>query len=238
MAPDSYRILKVYGDSMIRKIVKVAAFCMCFSLLFGCAKGNKSRKQNEKVFSAMSQDRKRAYVADYLKERYGIETTILSVEKRQINSFSSEEDFFAIAKYNGTERIYCWISDEGVIADSKFVNDATDSINALFKQKIGNRLSAYKIDCKSTLHTPAKQTWDQDSVEEMLAYDDISTSVRIFVEKSEKETATNAVDNKFNNIFAFTTGSCYIYFVDNLEEVDTSPEKLVNYDLKFEFEKS
>lgn len=231
------------GDIMKKKLLSVVLILMCFSWLIGlsgCEKKtgvHSSEQHSSAPFATYTQEEKINYVVDYLKTQYGLTTEISEIKKRQVNSFSSEEMYYAIAKYNENSRIYCWISDNGKISDSKFINDLQIPVNRLFSEKISDKLNDCQVICSCTLNSPTEKTWTEDRVVQMLSTEDISVSVRIFVNNNEKEKAEVLVSNAFDGAFSFATGRCYIYFTESTETDFISGVDLTNYDLNFEFKK-
>lgn len=210
---------------------------MCFILIIatcGCGKGlygqySEQHNQYSVSFANYSQKEKINYIVDYLETQYGLTAEISEVIKRQINSFSSEDMYYAIAKYDENSRIYCWVNDEGEVWDSKFINDLQMPVNRLFTEKISGKLNDFKIVCSCTLNSPSKKKWTESQIQQMLSSEDISVNLRIFVAADEKERAESQVDNAFGGAFSFASGKCYIYFVENTESIDQI--NLLNHDL-------
>lgn len=230
------------GDFMKTKFARMAVAFMCFSLFLGicgCRKPTEdpAPTQDSVQFARFSQDERVNFVGEYLKMQYGLETDISEVKKRHINSFSSEEMYYAIAKCEDGSRIYCWVSENGTILDSKFINDLQDPINRLFAEKVSNKLNNYRVICNCTLNSPPSNIWHENQIEQMLSSEDISVSVRIFVEHDEKKVVEELVDDAFDESFSFASGSCYVYFVESTEADVVSNIDLTNYDLSFAFKK-
>lgn len=223
---------------MKARILKAVLFCMCISFLLnicGCRTATGGDKKEEGLkFSQFSQVEKIEYVSGYIKDQYNIEVEISEVIKRQVSSMQSEEYYYAIAKCDDTSRIYCWIDDQGKITDSKFINDMSDQIHQLFEKKTAEYLNSYKLMCSCTLNTPTEKKWDETKIEKMIAEEDITTVIRIFVSNNEKEKATQWADNNFNSTFDFAKGICYIYFVDDIEKVDMYNYDLTDFDMNLE----
>lgn len=226
------------GNVMKTKFVRVAVVLMCFSLFTGiCGCRKTTQKQDSVQFASLSQNQRINFVEEYLKAKYGLETDISEVEKKHINAFSSEQMYYAIAKCEDGARIYCWVDEKGAISDSKFLNDLQEPINRLFAEKISDKLTKYQVVCSCTLRAPASAVWQEDQIEQMLSGEDISVSVRIFVEHSEKTQAEELVKNRFDGLFSFASGNCYVYFVESAQADVISNTDLTKYDRSFAFEK-
>lgn len=230
------------GDVMKTKFVRTVLVFMCFSLFLGiggCGKktDNSVSTQDSDNFAKFTQEERIHFVEEYLKTQYGLETAISDVKKRQINSFSSEEMYYAIAKCEDDSRIFCWVDENGKISDSKFINDLQNPINSLFAEKVSKKLNNYQVICNCTLNSPTDKIWSKNQLEQMLSSEDISISVRIFVEHDEKKVVEDLVNEAFDDAFSFATGNCYIYFVESAETITVSDIDLTNYDLHFEFKK-
>ena len=226
------------GNSMKRKFARMAVVFMCFSLFSGiCGCRKSAQKQDGIRFASFSQDQRINFVEQHLKTQYGLETDIAEVNKKQINAFQSEQLYYAIAKCEDGSRIYCWVDENGAISDSKFLNDLQEPINRLFADKISDKLSKCQVVCSCTLRAPASAVWQEDQIEQMLSGEDISVSVRIFVEHSEKTQAEELVKNRFDGLFSFASGNCYVYFVETAQADVISNTDLTKYDRSFAFEK-
>jgi len=207
---------------------------MCLSFLgefCACKKGN-----NTFNFAKFAQEERISYVKEYLMKEYGISAEISEVKKRQINSFSSEEMYYAIARCEDESRIYCWINDNGQIFDSKFLVDLEEDINQLFVNIISKKIENFSALCRCTLNSPTEKVWTSENIEQMLIEEDISVSIRIFVTETEKDIVERLVDNSFDGAFSFASGACYIYFVNDIKSIEDNNIDLTKYGLFFKLE--
>lgn len=203
-----------------------------------CGTDNRNTGDNSMAFSHMTQAEKKEYVQDYLKDTYGLNSEITAdINKREINSFSSEEQYYAIAKLEDNRRVYCWISDEGNVSDSCFVLNLQSDIEKLFEDIIDDTIPEFKISCVTTLNYPTKKTYDSSSVFTMLNTEPVTTSVRIFLDVSNKALIQEEISNQFDGKLNFTNGCIYIYYVDDLNNFDINDTDLTKFDTSFEFKK-
>lgn len=207
-------------------------------IITSCGTDNRNMGDNSMVFSHMTQVEKKEYVRDYLKNTYGFNSEITAdIDKREINSFSSEEQYYAIAKAEDNRRVYCWINDAGKISDSYFVLNMQDDIENLFKDIIDDTVSDFKISCVTTLNYPTEKTYDSSSVFTMLSTEPVTTSVRIFIESSDKDLIQKGIPNIVDKKLNFTDGCIYIYYVDDLNNFDINDTDLTKFDTSFDFKK-
>ena len=222
------------------KFVSMLLVFVVLLIATSCGENTKSTGDNDMIFSHMTQAEKKEYVKEYLKEAYGITAEITAdISKRPINSFSSEEQYYAIAKLEDNRRIYCWITDDGRISDSSFVLNMQRDIDKIFEDIINDTISDFKISCITTLDYPTENTYDSDptSVFTMLNTESVTTSVRIFLDKSHKDLAQDAISNCFAGKLNFTDGCVYIYYVDDLSNFDVNDFDLSKFNTSFEFKK-
>lgn len=203
-----------------------------------CGTIEENTGDHDMVFSKMTQEQKKDYVQDYLKNAYGLNSEIVNdIKKREINSFSSEEQYYAIAKLEDNKRVYCWVGDDGQILDSYFVLKMEKDIEKVFEDIVSDSISNFKISCITTLNHPTDQSYPSDSVVSMLRTEDVTTSVRVFLDSSDRPVADQAISNRFDGKLDFTNGCLYVYYVDNLNEFDIGSADLTGFDASFEFKK-
>lgn len=224
------------------KIVKVVLVSVCLSLLLslvGCGEGVEDLNSHSETnqIAKLTQEERKEYVKQFLYKKYGIEAVISDVKKRQINAFSSEENYFAIATCSDGTWIDCWVSENGQVWDSKFINDLQSSINEVFANLLSDQLENYQVYCGCTLNSPTNNTWSEDMVEQMLLAEDISVSVRIFVDLKEKDKVIRLAESSFEDMFTFASGNGYIFFVDSIEDLALDEMDLTKYDISFSLKK-
>ena len=216
------------------KRLKRALFVVCCLLLLGCARKNDDSKLEKEMmnFAKFSQEQRKSYIARYLKEQYDITATISDVDRRPINSFTSEENYFALATCEDNTIIYCWVSNEGVVWDSKFVNDLSEDINQMFKTRLEKVLDDYKVYCECRLKSPTEKKWSANELESMLKEEDIEISIHIFMDESESDQPIGLLETELSNQMQGMSGNGYIYFVENIENINPSncdPTKCDHY---------
>lgn len=223
----------------LRKYILVVLTMFVLLTITSCGTANRNTRDNNMTFSQMAQTEKKEYVQDYLRDTYGFNSEITAdIKKREINSFSNEEQYYAIAKTQDNERVYCWISDDGKISDSYFVLNMQDDIENFFADIIDDTIEDFKISCVTTLNYPTEKTYDPGSVFIMLSTEPVTTSVRIFVDGSDKDLIQKEIPSIVDEKLNFTDGCIYIYYVDNLMDFDFKDIDLASYDESFVFKKS
>ena len=199
---------------------------------------DKNTKEDGMIFSHMTQVQKKEYVQNYIKNTYGLSSEISAdIKKREINAFSSEDHYYAIAKLEDNRRLYCWISNAGKISDSYFVLNMQNNIEKTFEDIINDTILNFKIRCVTTLNSPTDKSYDSDSVFAMLNTESVTTSVRIFLDISNKTVVEKMISNQFDGKLNFTNGCIYIYFVDDLISFDINDTDLTKFDMSFNFKK-
>lgn len=222
----------------VKKYILIVLAMFVLLTITSCGTENRNTGDNNMTFSQMAQSEKKEYVQDYLRDTYGFKSEITAdIKKREINSFSSEEQYYAIAKAEDNRRVYCWISDAGKISDSYFVLNMQDDIENLFKDIIDDTVSNFEISCVTTLNYPTEKTYDSSSVFTMLSTEPVTTSIRVFIEGSDKDLIQKEISNIVGEKLNFTDGCIYIYYVDNLMDFDIKDIDLANYDTSFDFKK-
>lgn len=71
----------------------------------------------------------------------------------------------------------------------------------------------------------------------MLSAELVTTSVRIFIENSNKDLIQNQIPDVADKKLNFTDGCIYIYYVDNLMDLNIDDINLANYDMSYDFTK-
>lgn len=222
----------------VRKYILIVLAMFVLLTNTSCGTENRNTGDNNMMFSQMAQSEKKEYVQEFLKDTYGFNSEITAdIKKREINSFSSEEQYYAIAKAEDNRRVYCWITDAGKISDSYFMLNIQDDIETFFKDIIGDTISDFKISCVTTLNYPTEKTYDSSSIFTMLCTEPVTTSIRIFIENSEKDLIEKEIPSIVDEKMNFTDGCIYIYYVDNLMDFDIKDIDLANYDMSFDFRK-
>ena len=198
----------------------------------GCQKGEDVLVEEEICFASFTQDERATYVETYLKEEYGFEAKVGEVKRRKDGVYFLEDEYFAIANCKDGTVIECWVSENGKIRDSKFLNDLEEPINQFFTEKIANKLNDCIVVCECTLVSPTERVWTKDEIEEMLLTEDIEVIVRIFANKNEEEAVERQYESKFDGVFSFASGACYIYLIDKEDFNDVNNiEWPINYRL-------
>lgn len=222
----------------LRKYILVVLAMFVLLTITSCGTENRNTRDNNMTFSQMAQTEKKEYVQDYLRDTYGFNSEITAdIKKREINSFSNEEQYYAIAKTQDNERVYCWINDDGKISDSYFVLNMQNDIENLFKDIIDDTVSDFEISCVTTLNYPTEKTYDSSSVFTMLSTEPVTTSVRIFVDSSGRDLIQKEIPSIVDEKLNFTDGCIYVYYVDNLMDFDFKDIDLASYDESFVFKK-
>lgn len=194
---------------MVKELLVATIILSC---LCSCSNRAASESKYAIEFSSMGQSDRAEYVEDYIKGSYGVEATISNeIKKRDINSFSSEEYYYATAKLEDNNRIYCWIDDKGNIKDSYFILGMQDGITKLFSDILDESIEEhFEISSVTTLNNPSSAEYGKGKEEEMLREEDVSTSVRVYTNISERD---NIEGIKLERL-GFTRGTLYVYYTN------------------------
>ncbi len=194
---------------------------------------------DENIFVEYTQEQRKAHVTDHLLGAYGVRTTVeRDINRRQVNPFSSEKYYYAIATTDENKKIYCWIDEKGNIRDTYFVFDMNDEIIALFEPGLSEGFSECKITCTTTFDDIPSKTWNSTEALEMLEHDDVFASVKVFINKDESDIAEKKIAEKFNDKYDFTKGMIYFYYMEKVDDESVAKQDLTDYDKSFVLQKS
>lgn len=217
---------------MKRILLKAVLTVGLISLIFhsiGCSNSNRANSsENEVKFLTYSQQERKIYIQNYLKNNYGLTCEVSEVKKRQNNVFTSEDYYYATAKTNDQDIISIWISENGEITDSVFLLNLQEEISNYYKSVIDKYYSKYKVRVYSELvEKPQKTQIELGEIEKFLREEPVFSSVRIYIGNTEDAEKINYEELASN--LNFCDAFIYIYVCDSLDDSDIDNLSLSSY---------
>ena len=209
-------------------IICVLSTCLC-----GCGKEEDFRKNG--YFAKLNFDDRCEFIEQYLQTEYSINAKVNDVTKRAISAMQSEDMYYAEAICENGDTILCWITDDGIITDGKFINDLFPDIDNFIVQKVYQITDSYDIYMQVTLNQPAQKEWTKDNIQEMLSTEDITINIRMFMYESQRDVLDDYTVSSLTKALEFAKGSLYIYFLPDNSNVDTNKYDLEQFDMHLTF---
>lgn len=208
------------------KLKKTVLTIGVFAILIGAAGCSIVFRQltGSKSFSSYSQDEKKAYIAEKLDEKYKISCEFSEVEKRAVNIFQNEDDFFTTARVDSRDPFNIWIDDEGNITDTYRLIEDRDQINLYLTQRMGSVLSGYKLLDFPIMEKKPEDNWFDDSIEELVSAEGMNHLIYLLTEEFHDEDM-----QMIERIFEDLDGNIYIYEIEDPEKI-SSYEQLSSLD--------
>ena len=115
-------------------------------------------------FATYSQDEKKEYIAEKLNDRYQISCEFSEVEKRVVDVFRHEDDYFTTAHTKTGDRFNVWIDDDGNMTDTYRLIMEKEQINITLTQQLQSELSGYLVlDFPIMEEKPEREWFDERS---------------------------------------------------------------------------
>ena len=208
------------------KLKKTVLTIGVFAILIGAAGCSIVFRQltGSKSFSSYSQDEKKAYIAEKLDENYKISCEFSEVEKRAVNIFQNEDDFFTTARVDSRDPFNIWIDDEGNITDTYRLIEDRDQINLYLTQRMESVLSGYKLLDFPIMEKKPEDNWFDDSIEELVSAEGMNHLIYLLTEEFHDEDM-----QMIERIFEDLDGNIYIYEIEDPEKI-SSYEQLSSLD--------
>ena len=209
---------------MIRNIIIKAVVIlslMSFLIgLIGCKGISFSSSSKTKSFSRMSQEEKQQYVADYLKEAYGVDYEISEIKKRQVDVFRSEKYYYATASY-GKEWFTLWISDDGEVFATEFCFDISETIDESLSCVVSRYWEDYYVHDFLVFKEPYVQKWTKDDdLYEMFEKEKVINSVRLFLNLSNDREKDLLLFKQLQTELSLLDGAIFVYYCENPKDID------------------
>lgn len=215
----------------VKVIVIMGVLTMLFSLS-SCRKSENnenSDKNEQKYFSSYTQEQRKEYVADYLKENYGLICDVSDVKQRQETAIKNEDYYFATAVSSKDEHISVWIDKYGDITDTVFMLGLQDQITECIVKKIGLQNENYSIRSFTEFRSIPSRKWSaSDNLIDMLDDNRTFSYIWIFVNDAYSED-NNELLSQISTKLDFCNAQLYLYNCDNPQDVDINDYDLGSY---------
>ncbi len=214
---------------MKKRLAKVVFAAGLFLLLFGftaCTK-KPSVSEHKVRFSAYTQEERKAYINRFLQENYGFRGEVSEVKQKQLTPFKSEEHYFATVKATDKDLISVWVSEEGEITDTVFLEDMQPRLAEFFQRLLEKKIPKFKMYTHTdVMEIPSKKLTAQDDIREYLSHEETSTCIRVFVDDPSvaSETLLDELEQELN----FCNTVIYLYVCEDLEK-----QELTNDDFDY-----
>lgn len=219
---------------MKKNFVKVVALMGILAMLLGLVSCRKSEKNengdNEHhYFSSYTQEERKEYVADYLKENYGLTCEVSEVNQRQINAIWNEDYYFATARSQNDESISIWVDKYGEITDTVFMLDLQDQINECFVEKIDLQMDDYTIKSSTYFDSiPSKKWSSTDNMVDMLSDGRTFSSIWVFIDDDYPE-ENDRVLSQISSKIDFCNAYLFLYRCDDPQNIDIDTYDMDSY---------
>ena len=206
--------------NIIIKAVVVLSLLSFLTGLIGC-KGI-SYNFDDRTFARMPQEEKQQYVADYLKEVYGVDYEISEIKKRQVDVFRSEKYYFARAT-SGKQKFTLWISDDGEIFDTEFCLEIQDAVDELLASVISKYWDDYYVHNFFVFDNIYLKKWTkEDDLYEMFEKEKVINSIRLFLNLSNDREKDMLLFEQLKKELSILDGAIFIYYCKNPKDIDTN----------------
>ena len=146
------------------------------------------------------------------------------MEKRAVNIFQNEDDFFTTARVDSRDPFNIWIDDEGNITDTYRLIEDRDQINLYLTQRMESILSGYKLLDFPIMEKKPEDNWFDDSIEELVSAEGMNHLIYLLTEEFHDEDM-----QMIERIFEDLDGNIYIYEIEDPEKI-SSYEQLSSLD--------
>lgn len=189
-------------------------------LASGCRNNPQADKQENSInFAALTQQERKDYINDFLWENYGFRGEISEVKQKPINSFRLEDNYFALVCADGKELISVWVSDNGEIFDTFFLQGMQPEFEEFFTACIAERIPKFKISVSTDLYEiPEEKPENIKDIKEMLKDRSYQTCLRVFVD--DGSLINEQLLEELKQDLSFCRAIVYIYICDDLENLD------------------
>ncbi len=176
--------------------------------------------KDPKVFKDFTQQEKKAYILDYLKEEYNLECTIeKDVEKKFQGTFYYDEDFSTFVRTPKGNLIDVWVSDHGKVTDTFFLYQMKPEITKFFEDIVKTKISNVKVDTNTDLYSiPTKKITSSKDIEDFLIKENACTFLRIFIDDPSID--CEKILEELKPQLQFYEVDVEIYICDDLEHLD------------------
>lgn len=219
----------------IVKVVLVVGLLTIICGSIGCARRS-NPVEHEVNFSTYTQSERKEYIKKYLHEEYGINCNVSDVKQKQETAIKNEDYYYATATTSEKQIISVWVTTTGKIVDSYFLIENAGNIQDYFEKEIQTVIPVFRIKTYTEMREIPKTVFDSKDIRNFLENEDTFTYIRVFVDDSSN------VDDKCVEKIAenldYCNASLYVYFCENIEEVDFNTYDLSTYKFFRNIEKS
>lgn len=193
-----------------RKAVILTALAVLLIETAGC-KANR--------FATYSQDEKKEYIAEKLNDRYQISCEFSEVEKRVVDVFRHEDDYFTTAHTKTGDRFNVWIDDDGNMTDTYRLIMEKEQINITLTQWLQSELSGYRVLDFPIMEEKPEREWFDERIEEAIKEEEMEHLIYLLTEDVHKEDI-----QVIERVFADLDGNVYIDETEHPEQFSSIEE--------------
>lgn len=219
-------------------MVRVILMINFFMYLLGCnGCSNQQEISEDKIkFSTFSQEARKTYISNYLKENYRLMCNISEVKQKQISAVQNTEYYFATANTEDEDTISVWVSEDGTIIDSYCLVEMKQELNNHFLDKCIDIIPICKVKSYTEMReVPTEKLTVNMDVEEYMKVQPTFTYIRIFVQ-DERYVAEEVID-KLEAAFSGYDAKVYVYTCEDLSDIDVDSYDYSTYKVFKKIEK-
>lgn len=214
--------------NILIKAIAVLSLMSFLTGLIGC-KGI-SCNFDDRTFASMTQEEKQRYVADYLKDAYGVDYEISEIKKRQVDVFRSEKYYFATASY-GEDRFTLWISDNGEVFDTEFCLDISDDVDELLSSIVSEYWDDFYVHDNFEFNDLYIQKWTKiDDMNKMFQNESILNRIRLFLKSSNNREEDLELFEQLKLKLTNIEGVIFVYYCENPQYININSYDLNLYE--------
>lgn len=169
-----------------------------------------------------SQQMRKDYIGNYLKEEYGLDCTISDVRKKSSGANSIDQLYYADAETDNGNTISVWVSEQGQIYDTVFLTDMQEEIREYIRLRAKQIMPEYRVSSYTEFTVaPSEEQRAGIGVTELLHSPGVYTYIRVLIPadapadiiEMEKQAA------QFSDI----SGTVYFYVGDDEQLIQEDP---------------
>lgn len=188
----------------MKKSVLLIVAAALLAGISGCSIYRQMSETND--FASYSQEEKKEYIAAQLQERYQISCEFSEVEKRPVDVFRQEEDYFTTAHTETGDRFNIWIDDDGKMTDTYRLIMEQEQINAVLAKMMQSELSGYAVLDFPIMEEKPEQEWFDEEIEEAMKAEGMNHLICLLAEDVQEEDF-----QVIERVFADLDGNVYLY---------------------------
>lgn len=203
-------------------LFEVAVVLGLLSILIGgagCKKNRDVHKEPVISIARMSQQERKAYIAEYLKKNYNLECDIGDVDKKQLTTVKMENYYFTTASCDD-KWFTIWVSEEGEVFDTAFSLELSEGFNSLLSEKIKKYWNEYNVSNFFVFEEPSKKKWTMhDNFDELFQEEKVESIIKLFLSSNNEREQDLVKLDELKKDLASYRGMIYVYYCEDLNEI-------------------